>query len=271
MKADLLDGIYRCPQCGFYASTFTHRINGEEPLDELRREDALQSLRVSNFERILDECKDVIAPSATILDVGCGHGWFLSRARARGYRAIGIEPDEGMAQIARGSGHEVRVGFFPDVLNADERYDAITFNDVFEHLEDVRGAASAVAAHLKDPGTLIINLPVSDGLIFRLARVAARFGFHGAFSRMWQRGFPSPHLSYFSASTLPRFMERQNFTLVRSGRLESLRTEGLFQRIRYDRSVGLLKASALYLTACALSLVTRLFPSDTRYFVFRKK
>jgi SAM-dependent methyltransferase len=241
-----------------------------EELDEARRESALKSLRMTNYDVILDGCSQLIPPRARMLDVGCAHGWFLEAARRRGYEAVGIEPDNQMAAIAHLAGHDVRVGLFPNALSGAETYDAIVFNDVFEHLPDVDAAVRSIRAHLNEGGVVVINLPVSDGLIFRLARIAARLGLTGVLSRMWQQGFPSPHLSYFSKETLPRFMEKRGLRLLASGRLESVRTEGLFQRIRYDKSIGVPKAIALYVAAVSIGLLTNLFPSDIHFFVFKK-
>jgi SAM-dependent methyltransferase len=246
------------------------RINDDEDIDETLRESALKSLRLANYEVVLDACQQLLPQQGKLLDVGCAHGWFLEAARQRGHDAVGIEPDKQMAAIARRAGHDVRVGLFPDVLAESETYDAISFNDVFEHIPDVDAAAKAVRAHLKDDGIAVINLPISNGLIFRLARIAARLGLTGVLSRMWQKEFPSPHLSYFSIETLPRFMEGKGFGLARSGRLESVRTDGLFERIRYDKTVGLPKAVVLYGAALLVRLVARIFPPDIYFFVFKR-
>lgn len=88
---------------------------------------------------------------------------------------------------------------------------------------------------------------------------------------MWQRGLPSPHLSYFTAPTLQRLFERAGFTLLRRGQLASMATNGLYDRIRYDHTVGRAKAAALYAAARAVRTMTGVFPSDIQYFVFGRQ
>lgn len=176
-----------------------------------------------------------------------------------------------MAAEAMAAGHDVVLGFFPDALPPDRRYDAITFNDVFEHLPDVDAMAQSIHARLKDGGVSIVNIPVSDGLIFRLARIAARAGVAGPLRRMWQEGLPSPHLNYFSSSTLPRLFERNGFVLEKSGPLQSMAMKGLYRRIRYDRKTGAVSAAVLYGAALLVKLGLTLFPSDIQYFVFRRR
>lgn len=269
MGDDVIEDTYRCKSCGFYKSTLPVLINHIERIDEASRAIALKPIRTANFSQMLDECEQLVPRNGTILDVGCAHGWFIEAAKARGYSATGIEPDNEMAKIARKSGHDVHIGYFPDDLPAEQKYSAITFNDVFEHLPDVNAMAQAIRSRLEPGGVAIINLPVSDGIIYRVARIAAKLGIKGPLERMWQKGLPSPHLSYFSRGTLPTLMERAGFTLVKDGDLESIRTDGLYERIRYDKNVSTPKAAAIYASARLLKGISSAFPSDIRYFVFK--
>ena len=128
---------FECTRCGYLASDLEPAIGDPDcaTMDEGLRGEALQGLRRQNFERILDVLEPMRTPgNARLLDVGCAHGWFLEAARARGYDALGLEPDAAIAALARGKGLGVIDGYFPDALPAGERYDVITFNDVYEHL-----------------------------------------------------------------------------------------------------------------------------------------
>ncbi|WP_157934046.1 class I SAM-dependent methyltransferase [Microvirga ossetica] len=266
----MLPDTFCCPSCGFFKSTFRVQINEIQRIDESAREQALKPIRTANFKQLLDECGPLLPLAAHILDVGCAHGWFLEAAKKRGYEASGIEPDREMAQKAHSAGHSAIVGFFPDALPVGEQYDAITFNDVFEHLPDVEGMAQAVHARLKPDGLALINLPVSDGMVFRSTRIAAKLGLSGPLERMWQKGLPSPHLSYFSARTLRMLMESVGFTLVKQGNLNAIATEGLYARIRYDKNVSTWKALGIYGAAHVMRLVGRVTASDIQYFAFKK-
>ena len=272
MRRDVLDGAFRCAACGLYRSDFPVAINQavDDRLDEGLRERALKPLRVANFERLLDHCEPLLAAGASILDVGCAHGWFLQAATARGYGATGLEPDHDIAQRAKAGGSEVIEGFFPDALPAGASYDAISFNDVFEHLPDAHAMAEAVRARLKPGGVLILNLPLADGVIYRLARVAARLGMKGPLARMWQEGLPSPHLAYYTAANVAALMRAHGFHPVAQGRLPSMTIRGLWTRIRFDRSVSMPKAVLLYLVGAGLAVVSAALPPDIGYFVLRK-
>jgi SAM-dependent methyltransferase len=272
MRPDVLAGTFRCAACGLYRSDFPIAINQPEDdrLDEVRRERALKTLRVANFARLLDGCAPHLTAGASLLDVGCAHGWFLQAAAARGFRPTGLEPDHEVAVRAKADGAPVIEGFFPDALPAGATYDAISFNDVFEHLPDANAMAQAVRDRLNPGGLLILNLPLAEGVIFQLARAASRLGVKGPLARMWQEGLPSPHLAYYSAKSVLALTRAHGFELVAQGRLTSMNTDGLWARIRYDRSVSPLQAAAFYVAAAGLTAVSGLLPPDIGYFVLRK-
>jgi SAM-dependent methyltransferase len=256
------DWLYRCSACGFLSSTLEIHINAAQ-IDEDKREFALQDLRRQNFETVLDWLAEAgLKRSDRILEVGCGHGWFLMAAKARGYEAVGIEPDQHIAAIAQANGATVRTGFFPDVIEPEEKFDAVIFNDVLEHLPDSFAAMKDVRGCLAPSGIAVINLPVATGLFYRIADVLDRLGGHGPFQRMWQLGFPSPHLSYFSAAQLASLGTRCGFKEVLRRSLPSLRIRGLWQRLRYDPSQSILLAVLMWLPLVVLVPVLRFFPHD---------
>ncbi|WP_396134721.1 class I SAM-dependent methyltransferase [Cellulomonas sp. ATA003] len=102
-------------------------------------------------------------PGARLLDVGSAHGWLLRQATDAGLRAVGVEPDVAVARRAIDDGADVRVGFFPDALRPDDRFDVITFNDVLEHLPDPRAAVEESASRLVPGGLLVVNIPDRRG------------------------------------------------------------------------------------------------------------
>ena len=157
-----------------------------------------------------------------------------------------------------------------DYLAKTDTYDAVTFHDVFEHVPDVRAVLRGVGEHLRPGGHLIINIPMSDGLIFRISRFAARIGLRKPLSRMWQESLPSPHLSYFSADTLRRLVTEEGFVEVASGRLPVIEVEGLRERIGYDKTMSRGARSMVYIAARALRPILDFFPSDIQFFVFRR-
>lgn len=265
MRPDVLPQTFQCGNCGFFKSSFPVRINEPMAVDEGVREVGLKPLRMATFERLLDDIADVIPPQASLLDVGCAHGWFLEAAAARGYRATGLEPDR---EVAKRSNGNVIVGYFPDAVS--DSYQVISFNDVFEHLPDPGRMMDAVVNHLEPGGHAVFNIPVSNGIAFALTRLAARLGIRAPYERIWQKPYVSPHVSYFSPDNLTALAHQNGLELVRSGRLDSIQVKGLWERIGCDQSVRGVKLVAYYIGGLMLAAVSRLAPSDIRFFVFKK-
>jgi len=243
--------------------------SAEVQLDEEQREYALSDLRRQNFNRVLDALAEAgLPPSSRVLDVGCGHGWFLMAAAARGYRAVGIEPDAAVEAIAEANDVDVRLGYFPDVLDPTEKFDAVVFNDVFEHLPDPVQALKHVRACVMPTGLVAINLPLATGAFYVVAEALDCVGVHSPYKRMWQVGFPSPHRSYFTSDQLARLAARHGFRESVRRSLPSLRVKGLWQRLRYDTSQSFFLPALMWPVLAALSTFLRFLPPDIGLHIF---
>ncbi len=263
-----------CAQCGFLAAAVTPVVDHASAavaLDEADRELGLESLRRRNFEEVLDRLEALgKAPRPELLDVGCAHGWFLDAALRRGYSVRGLEPDRRIGALAAGKGHAVTCGLFPDDLPAGETFDVISFHDVLEHLPEPDRAVDACHARLRDDGFLVVNLPSSRGVFFRVSALLDRAGVHGPNERMWQKGFPSPHLSYFHPEGLSRLVTRHGFREVYRGTLPSIDRRGLWKRLRYDQTSSV-AASVLVWTGVTLaSPLLGVLPADISLQIFKK-
>jgi SAM-dependent methyltransferase len=254
--------LYRCKACGFLASTLRPAEGTGVPgLEELRR---------CNFEIMLDRLEEMRPLAGTrILEVGSAWGWFLEAAQRRGGKVHGIEPEAANAELARQHGLEVETGFFPADLRDRGPYDAIIFNDVFEHLPNP-SLTIREAAKLSNPsGMVVLNLPSSDGILFKMATVLDAFGSGSWLERLWQKGFPSPHVSYFSPKNLKMLVEKHtDLTRVKTFSLNSVTRNGLAARIGSSHRTA---AGAIAFTGVwALSFVLPILPSDIHVSVFQR-
>lgn len=254
--------LWRCAGCGFMSSNLQPGLGtGLEGLEDLRR---------ANCEVILDRLEQHGALSGLgVLDVGCAKGWFLTAARARGADVYGIEPQQPHAIDAQASGLNVEIGFFPQDLQARGPYDIIAFNDVFEHLPAPEQAIAAVERLLKPGGLAVISLPSSRGVLYRIAALMDAAGMPGPFERLWQKGLPSPHMSYFTPGTLQLLVERHTpLRIVDGFALPSFRRARLWQRIAVTHRGPM--AWAMLAGLWSLSFVLPALPADIHVAIFRK-
>lgn len=104
-----------------------------------------------------------------VLDVGAGYGSFVMLARERGFDAVGteiapFEVDFSRRRVQRERPNDdpasvfLDGGIFNHALDA-QRFDAVTFWNVLEHIENVDGVLGRAAALLKPGGAIYIICP----------------------------------------------------------------------------------------------------------------
>jgi len=256
--------LFRCPACSLQRSSLAPGVG--TGFDE-----AIEGLRRTNFELILDRLERRRPLSGLrLLDVGCARGWFLEVASRRKMVGQGIEPDQANSQIARANGLSVETGHFPADLKDRGPYDVIVFNDVLEHLSAPALAVQETERLLKMDGVAVINLPSSDGTLFRIATVLTAMGAAAPLKRLWQMGLESPHLWYFNSQNLATFVTRHTRLMqTDTFMLPSVTRAGLRERIRVTHTGP--KGTILYAGAWLLSYVLRLLPADIHVAVFAKQ
>lgn len=267
MKNGLTSWHWECPTCGYEKSDFEPAINqrnAHDRIDEKQREKGLRALRVDNYGRLLDVIVKIRPALGQLLDVGCAHGWFLEAAKQRGFDTLGIEPDQQFIATAP-QGIAIRQGFFPDILEETAQFDVIVFNDVLEHVADLNAVLAGCRKHLKPGGLLVLNLPSNAGMFYNVARLLSRVGISRFFSRLWQEGFPSPHLHYFNPTNLRLLLHANGFVERTNGRLPTLRVQGLFARVSHTGDHSLLGSIVVtVLTAIAIPIIS-VMPGDIMY------
>ena len=265
-----------CGSCGLERSTLRAQINELDSIDEEAREAALKPIRDENFDTLLswlNESVPTLGRSGTrrkLLDVGCAHGWFLEKA-ALHYEVLGLEPDDVVARRTLQRNLPVRNGYFPQALEAREKFDVIVFNDVLEHIPDVKTVLKECAAHLQDGGVVVVNAPDSHGLFYRLSKLFVKTGRTGTFDRMWQVGLPSPHLYYFDSLSLGKIAAASGYGVIATRPLSSVGAKGLYERIRYAGDASTLRAVLMTLGVLMAIPILRLFPADIRVWVLKKQ
>lgn len=273
MNRGIQDWHQECPKCKYESAEMIPAINNtiaSKNIDEFFREKGLQSLRIKNFNKLLNAIEDIGIYSGKLLDVGCAHGWFLEISHDRGFQSFGIEPDFNIYNKTKQKGLSIRKGFFPDSLSVEEQFNVITFNDVFEHIPDIKNILAGCKNHLTNDGILVLNLPNSTGFFYNIARLFSKFGFERFFERLWQKELPSPHLHYFNLKNLQNLLQDNDFEVIRTGQLSTLRLKGLFKRISYTGNYSLPVRLFIYSAAVLILPVLFLFPSDIIFLISKK-
>ena len=271
LKYELAFAVYQCTKCRFQfcpeAAFDKSFISG---LDEEARDKALKQLRKDNFQKIIQSINKYKTNNYKGLEVGCGYGWFLEVCKENFIECKGIEPETRFNERYKTEGLNVTNGFYPNDLQADTKYDFIVFNDVIEHLPDLKAIMKTNYSLLNPGGLLIINLPVQEGLVYFFSKAAYVFGIKSFLNRMWQFNFHSPHLSYFTKRNLIDFASENNFYAEHYFKLKTINLSEITDRIKQDNTQGILARFAISMGVYFLYPFLQLFP-DTFCFIFRKK
>ena len=279
--------VVRCTRCRF---VFTRRsmlrdVSGDRYWDSALGQLSEREAPDADFTRTWSEDKDTmfddvlellrrIAPGKSVLDVGCGPGFFVRRARLRGFDAWGVEPGAPAAEFAtEGLGlRSVERGTLATLLGRDRRFDAITLLNVLEHMPNPRREIALAARLLAPRGVIVVRVPnVAFHLpLARLRRalLAPQSGY------LW----PTDHVNQLSARTLAGLLGAElssQGSLVRGCptlEVENVRDLGrnagalgaLAKRVYYSGGGALLTASGcrLYALPCVTAWARREDTSD---------
>jgi len=151
-----------------------------------------------------------------LLDLGCGNGSFLLRARSAGWDVIGVDIDSKAVEAARSQGLDVRLGGLEELDPVDEQFDVITLAHVIEHVHHPMEVLQACYRLLKPSGFLWIETPniASEG--------------HRLFGASW-RGLESPrHLVLFTLESMRYALSTAGFAEVKVQPYELL-CDGIFR------------------------------------------
>ena len=141
-------------------------------------------------------------PGQRLLDVGCGNGEFLVKARQAGWEVEGVDPDPDAVRICTDRSLDVRQGTIHDVPGAD-RLDGITMCHVIEHVHDPKRVLMACVDLLKPGGWLWIETPNVNSLC------------HRKFKSDWLGLDPPRHLTIFNRRSLIGLLSDTGYSDIR--------------------------------------------------------
>ncbi len=146
-----------------------------------------------------------------LLDVGCGHGHFLERARKGGWDPYGIDvsaPALGYARDSLGLSQLEQCDF----LQADypeNHFDAVTLWNSLEHVPSPAATLSQALRVLRPGGALMVRVPNMDfsRLVWGFRPLIRLMGLEWSYLMTP----PPQHLYGFDPRTLRRLLEKRGF------------------------------------------------------------
>lgn len=139
---------------------------------------------------------------ADLIEIGCGTGVWLDKAKKHGFRCHGLELSEYAAGFVRRTGIPVETTSIEDSTHSDGSFDVVVMREVIEHLPRPIESLRTVYRWLKPGGVLFMATGNYDCLERRLKGSG------------WPYFMPEGHLTLFSNKTLTAYLEKVGFSYV---------------------------------------------------------
>lgn len=248
--------VMRCDDCGFgfldprpspeeisrlYRSAyFTERYDGG--LDPASKPFAKRISGESHRVRFIRR----LVRRGTLLDIGCGYGYFLYAIKQAGFSVRGLDVSDWAAGYARDTlGIDVTVSDVSTGVFEPESFDVVSMWHSLEHTTDPHGALRAASLWLKPSGVLIVDVPNHSGTDAR------------HIGKPWD-GWSIPyHFWHFTPETLVRLLDAHGFRVVRRKTYHSEWVKKRLARTIVLKPVARLIAKMFSGTSIAVAAVKR--------------
>lgn len=151
---------------------------------------------VRTFTRRLNQIAKYQKPGKA-LDIGCGPGFFLEAAQAKGYDAHGLDPSDYIVTVAREKfGNRIQHGVIETANYPADEFDLVVAFDTFEHVYHPLEWLEASHRVLKTGGLLAITTPDPSSLLAKLS------------GKNWVSFKLPEHVFYWSPETIRRALAK---------------------------------------------------------------
>lgn len=160
-------------------------------------------------------CRRIARPGR-LLDLGCGNGRLLYRARLDGWQAKGVELSaEAAVRVQAEIGVPVVAANFLEMTPAEEdraHFDLVCLRHVLEHLPDSQLAMNKIRELLAPGGMVLVEMPNIEGIDTKLKRWMADAGLH---RKKYPSNFVVGHCNEFSRGSFEYLAAQTGFHLLR--------------------------------------------------------
>jgi SAM-dependent methyltransferase len=156
---------------------------------------------------------DLVERGSRVLEFGCSTGYMSKALRDRlGATIVGVELNAEAAELAQAHLERVLVGDAEELdLEAElggERFDAILFGDVLEHLRDPAALLRRVRPLLAEGGTVVASIP-------NIAHASVRLALLGGSWRYREQGLlDETHLRFFTRAGVEDLFEGAGYVIT---------------------------------------------------------
>jgi len=182
----------------FLGEGFDKSVQYKNEFEELSEKIDLSDWDASTIKEFLQTKEQ----TPKLLDIGCGMGLFLWKAKKVGFDVEGIELSPFAAEFVRSKGITVRDKSIYEETLPENHYDAISMKEVIEHLPDPKAALRNIYNSLKPGGVLFMTTGNYDCPERKLR------------GKDWFYFMPEGHIYVFSNKTMTNYLKEIGFSKI---------------------------------------------------------
>jgi SAM-dependent methyltransferase len=182
-----------------------------------------------------------LVPNGSVVDIGCGAGFFLNMLEKRSEDVFGIEPNGGMRKLASDINPHLKIiaGSAEEITQLITKpAQTVTMLDVLEHIEDDVLQLARVRSVLVDEGTFILVVPAYS---FLYGKRDVAMGHYRRYNKaslrtmLEEQGFIIESMRYWNAlGVLPYLISEKILKRPLTVTLREEKKGGFMNRILWD-------------------------------------
>lgn len=204
--------IVKCRECGFVyvnprpdADTLKS-LYSDYLSNKMEDVDAWRGYMDEVFDWTVGTLNQRIPEKGSLVDIGCGYGYFVEKALKNGWKASGIDISEKAVKEATARNLDARVMTIEELAEAGERFEVVTMFYVLEHLIDPLGTLSLLKNIIRPGGLLVLRLPHTTPIVKFLSSLGIENNLYD----------PPFHLSDFSPGTIKAMLVKAGYTDIKT-------------------------------------------------------
>ena len=209
--------IIMCDRCGFAHVVPLPSVDDVKKFYGRDYYETIKPEMLSNYENALDWFNQMYDDrfevfesngkgSGRVLDIGAGAGYFLRRARERGWQYEGVEASRAACKYAKDYNDVSIINDFIENIAVSDigLFDAINVSEVLEHVINPQEILEKCNSLLKDDGILFVMVPNE----FNPLQMASN-QINSSIPNYWV--VPGHHYNYFNKESIDRILSRAGF------------------------------------------------------------
>jgi 2-polyprenyl-3-methyl-5-hydroxy-6-metoxy-1,4-benzoquinol methylase len=155
----------------------------------------------------------------SIFDLGSGAGYFLKRAKEKGWETNGVEPNSIAANHSKKIGVPVINDFFENLdIKIIKKFNAINLFDVLEHVPEPIELLKKCKKLLKSKGIIVIEVPNDYNPLQKIVQQSFKKEEYWLTllpkSRNYHWASKMDHINYFNFESLKKLLLKMDFKII---------------------------------------------------------